>query len=391
MGADVFFCDIGTNHFKTIFDNIARLLSASKFESIFSKNDHVAVKLSFGEWGNLNYVKPQYVAVCVDELKKTGSKPFLTDTNTLYKGMRTEAVGHIANAVRNGFGYDGMQVPVIIADGIKGNNYIEVDVPGKPFSKVKIASDIYNSDAILCISHFKFHELVGFGGAIKNLGMGCAAKAGKIEMHSDIKPNINQRCLGCGKCAKLCKTHAISIDTNRYQINKEKCTGCGNCLLACTNGAIKTNWDTNGEAFQRKLVQYAFGAVKNKTGKCLYINFLTNITPVCDCVNYTPEPLMRDIGIIASTDPVACDMASVDIVNSEYFKNICTAEDKQDEGYINKLYPGVPWMEQLNYAEELGMGTKNYKINRLYNSKQQNRANVLSKISKKISSINVSE
>ncbi len=381
MNSEVFFCDIGTNHFKTIFDNIKSLLLAFDIGSIFHKDEHTAVKISFGEWGNLNYVRPQYVAACLEELKRVGSKPFLTDTNTLYKGMRTESVGHIANAVRNGFGYDGMQVPVIIADGIKGNNYVEVDVPGMPFSKVKVAADIYYADSILCISHFKFHELTGFGGTLKNLGMGCAAKAGKIEMHSDIKPTINQRCSGCGRCVKFCKPDAISLVENKYSINKEKCIGCGNCLLVCNNGAIKTNWDSNGETFQKKIVQYALGATRNKAGKCLYVNFLTNIAPVCDCVNYTPEPIMRDIGIVASTDPVACDMASIDIVNSNWQNDECKTENG---GCISKIYPKVPWMEQLSYAESLGLGTRHYNINKTNSSRQQKRINELSKISKKM-------
>lgn len=380
MESKVYFTDISSNHFRTIFDNLQNVLRAFGFQEYFQESEQVAVKLSFGEWGNLNYIRPQYIHTIVEMLKASGAVPFLTDTNTLYAGMRTNAPEHIRNAVRNGFGYEAVGAPVIIADGIKGNSYVQVDVEGEYVTKPKIASDIYYADGLVCVSHFKFHELAGFGGAIKNLGMGCAAKAGKIDMHSDTRPEINKRCKKCGKCLQACGPQAIRMEESQACIDKARCIGCGNCILVCNSHAIKVNWESKGEIFHKKLVEYAYGAAKNKAGKAVYVNFLTSIAPVCDCVNYTPAPLIRDIGIVLSEDPVACDLASIDICHKECLKAGLLQEEETEEGIIGKLYPDVPWRKQLEYAERMGMGSLSYQLVPVKGNMQQERRQMLSRI-----------
>lgn len=377
MKSKVYFCNTESNHYKTIFDNINSLLGAVDLSCIFSSKDHTAVKLSFGEWGNLNYIRPQYLKVILERLKQIDVLPFLTDTNTLYKGMRTNSINHIKNAVMNGFGYETMQTPVIIADGIKGQNYVEVKIDGDILSSVKIASDIYYADSLLCVSHFKLHDLAGFGAAMKNLGMGCAAKAGKMEQHSDLKPSINMRCVRCGECYKVCSSKAISI-SDKANIDESLCTGCGLCTLVCKHNSIKTNWDTKGSRFIYKLVEYAKGAIDNKKNKCLFINFMTNIAPVCDCVNYTPVPLIQDCGILISEDPVACDKACLDIF----------IERIQKQGHAASCHKNVQtilddketWQLQFKYAEKIGLGSTDYELITVNNNVKQIKINRLSNI-----------
>lgn len=374
MKSKVYFCDAKSGHFKTIFDNINSTMRATDLSNIFHSNDHTAIKLSFGEWGNLNYIRPQYLVSIVEELKRLNVMPFLTDTNTLYKGMRTNSINHIKNAIMNGFGYETMQTPIIIADGIMGQNYVEVPVNGEILSKAKIASDIYYADSLLCVSHFKLHDLAGFGAAIKNLGMGCAAKAGKIEQHSDIKPSINMRCVRCGKCYRVCNAKAISI-TDKANIDPDKCLGCGLCELVCSHNAIKTNWDTTGSRFLYKLVEYAKAAVDNKQGRCLFINFMTNIAPVCDCVNYTPAPMMEDCGILMSEDPVACDKACVDI----FIKNLeqQTHQLPYHKNVMKMLDSDETWHQQFEYAQKIGFGTTDYELVKINNDDKAIKINRL--------------
>lgn len=362
MISEVFFQGIHNGHFSTIYDNLKRLISYCPMESVFQRKEQIAVKISFGEFGNLNYIRPQYVKIFLESLRSIGTLPFLTDTCTLYKGKRNNAVEHLENAVNNGFGYDNLQTPLIIADGLKGNNYIHVKSKANNLTYLKIASDIYFADGILCLSHFKLHELTGFGGALKNLGMGCAAKAGKIAIHSDIVPTINKRCEGCGKCLIFCDTNAIVLKDKQASILSDVCIGCGNCTLVCPNEAIKINWDSKGERFTKKMVDYAEGVVRNKKKKSVFVNFLTNITPVCDCVNYTPQPILPDIGFVLSKDPVACDAASLDIIKNIWSNISNRSQEFAHRNSLSSIYPDIVWEDQLSYAETIGLGTTNYQL-----------------------------
>jgi uncharacterized Fe-S center protein len=368
MKAKVYFSTLETNHFHTIFDIINNSFLTFTFLEKIKKNNHVGIKIHFGEWGNLNYIRPQYLIPIIEQLKTKTDNIFLTDTNTLYAGMRKEAVNHIINGIKNGFGYSNTGVPIIIADGIKGNNYALVPVNGKHFSKVKIGSDIYYSDALVVLSHFKFHEIAEFGGAIKNLGMGCASKTGKYEIHSESVFTINRRCTACKKCMEFCPQNAISIFEKKATISREKCVMCGACFTICNHNAINLKWNSKKEIFIEKLIEYAKGAVQNKKDKVLYINFLTNIAEYCDCINYTPPPLINDIGVLVSEDPLACDKASLDLI---------LQNDKS--GKIVQLVSNEIIDSFYTYAEQIGLGVKEYELIDISQSNKASRKNKLAK------------
>jgi len=327
-----------------------KLLLHAGLDRVVSKNDMVAVKLHFGEKGNRGYVKPEYVNRVVKEVKDLGGRPFLTDSNTIYVGERSDALRHLAIAKTHGFDLESCGAPIIIADGLRGGSFVEVEIEQKHFRKVKIASAIYQADALIFVTHFKGHELGGFGGALKNIGMGCASRTGKYEIHEAVIPKIAlDKCTGCGVCATWCPAGAIKIVKEKIKIDSDKCIGCGECILYCNFGALSIEWSDLTKSEQERLIEYAFGVLKNK--KALFVNFLNFITRLCDCCATYAGPVVPDIGILASSDPVAIDEASVDLVNQVGKRDV-----------FRHLYPGTDWEFQLDYAEKLGMGTRDYEL-----------------------------
>ncbi|MDD5492149.1 MAG: DUF362 domain-containing protein [bacterium] len=336
---------------------LGELVLKSGLAGVIHKDDFTAIKIHFGEQGNIGYIKPQVIKPIVDLVKKQQAKPFLTDASTIYKGKRSDAVNHSLVAAEHGFTIKACGAPVIIADGLRGNSYQNVAVKGKHFSSVKIAQDIYYADSMVCLSHFKGHELSGFGGALKNLGMGCGAKAGKYEMHNSILPDIDPgKCTGCRVCFKWCPVQAISLVNKKAVIDPRKCIGCGDCILSCSFHAVQITWNETYTAVQEKIVEYAAGALANKKNKCLYVNFLNYITAYCDCYPSQPKdkPLIADIGIVASLDPVSIDQASADLVNQAAGRDL-----------FKKVWPSIDWSDQLRHAEWLDLGQREYAIERL--------------------------
>ncbi len=365
MASNVYFTDIRSRSEK---DNnqskIHKLLLQKEFSSIFSKNDLTAIKIHFGEKGNDAYINPTYVRVATDYLKRLGSKPFLTDTNTLYKGSRSNAVDHLVTAIENGFAYAVVGAPLIIADGLISRDFESVDINKKHLKTVKIAQTILNAQSMLVMSHFKGHEMSGFGGAIKNLAMGCAPVAGKMEQHSS-RPYIKtDLCIGCKSCAQVCPVEAITLSNKKATLDTKKCAGCGDCLFTCSTGAISLNWDTELPQFIERMTESALGAVHNKEGKVLYINFLLKISPECDCYGYADSPLVPDIGILASQDPIALDRACFDLVNAQTglinSQLSCNHEPGQDKFKGTHTY--VDGTLALSYGETIGLGTNNYNL-----------------------------
>jgi uncharacterized protein len=365
MNSKVYFADLRTNSERNMSDKIHSLLDQSGIKTQISKNDLVAVKLHFGEQGNTAFIRPIFIRDIINSITSLGSKPFLTDTNTLYRGERSQAVSHAAIALVHGFNYTAMAAPVIIADGLRGTDEIRIPINGKHFSEVMIGSAIIQADALLCVSHFKGHELSGFGGALKNLGMGCASREGKMKQHTDINPSIEKKeCTRCGRCMTQCPVKAIGISNKKVIINNCLCIGCAKCITLCSQGAIKINWDENTHLFQEKMIEYALGVSINKKKKMLFVNFLTDISPQCDCYGHSDQPIVPNIGILASIDPVAIDQASADLVNSQS-GNINSALKTNHEPYKDKfhdIYPAIDWKVQLNYAQQLGIGKKKYKL-----------------------------
>ena len=319
--------------------------------------DHVkarqflAIKMHFGEDGNEGYIKPEYAAQLVKIAREKTAFPFLTDASTIYAGQRADAYHHLLIAAKHGFTIDSCGCPIIIADGLRGDAEREVEVGLKHFDKVTIGRDIYYADNFIFLSHFKGHEVTGFGGALKNIGMGCASKSGKYAMHNTSKPKVKaEKCTACGTCVKWCKQNALKLVNKKITMDKNKCAGCGQCIVNCAFGVFNVNWNEDAGFVQEKIVEYAFGVLKNK--KSCYVNFLNNISKNCDCFGWLKNPpMMGDVGIIAGSDPVALDQASYDLVNKAFGNN-----------FFKKMHPDVNPEIQLEYAEKIGLGSRKYEL-----------------------------
>jgi uncharacterized protein len=364
MAAKVYFTDMRAGFNKSLLDKVERLFDYAGMSTFIGRKDLVALKLHFGEKGNTGYIRPQFLRRIVNKVKGLGGRPFLTDTNTLYFGSRSNAIDHLQTAIENGFAYAVVDAPLIIADGLAGKDYINVEINRKHFKVVKISSVAYHADAIIALTHFTGHEIAGFGGVLKNLGMGLGSRSGKQNMHSDVLPSINpDKCTGCGRCSEWCPAEAIRIKGKVSHIDEKKCIGCGECTVTCPEHAIAVNWKTEPNAIQEKIIEYAEGALKNKNGKCGFITFVTNVSPHCDCFGWSDAPLVKDIGILASRDPVAIDQACIDLVNKEIALPNTKLEGKTgSQDKFRSLYPDIDWQRQLAYAEEIGLGTRKYEL-----------------------------
>ncbi|MGQ9824371.1 MAG: DUF362 domain-containing protein [Desulfotomaculales bacterium] len=366
MAADVFFVDMRAKHKENLLDKLEKLFDRAGMNDLVAPKDLVAVKVHFGERGNTGFIRPQFVRRLVEKVKSLGGNPFLTDTNTLYVGSRANAVDHLQTAIENGFAYAVAGAPLIIADGLVGKDYVNVPVKLKHFEEVKIGSAIFHAHSLLVVSHFKGHEVVGFGGTLKNLGMGTGSRGGKQMMHSDILPAVNkEKCRGCAKCEPWCPAEAIAVnpETGRAQIDPQKCLGCGECTITCPHHAIAISWKTEPHVAQEKIVEFAVGALKNKEKKAGFFNFVLNVSPECDCAGWTDAPVVRDIGILASLDPVAIDQAAVDLVNKEEgLSGSRLAGCGEGVDKFGTLWPKANWERQLAYAQEVGLGSREYNL-----------------------------
>jgi uncharacterized Fe-S center protein len=362
----VYFVDMRSSTDGGVLDKLAVCMNKAGIHRIADESDLLAVKLHFGEKGSTASLGPAYVRTALDVMRDRGCFPFLTDTNTLYVGSRSDSVRHLRTAVEHGFTYGSMGVPTIIADGLKGGNYEIVRISGKHFDEVKVASDIARADALLVLTHVKGHELTGVGGSLKNLGMGCGSRAGKLAMHSDVRPYVSDRCIGCSKCVSWCPVGAISVAGKKASIATGTCIGCAECIVVCPVKAIRIEWDISGTLVQEKIVEYAAGVVKTKQKKVSYVNFIMDVSPQCDCYPFSDASIVPDVGILASHDPVAIDQASVDLINKQPgLEGTALAARRRGSDKFRGLYPDVDWRVQLKHAEAMGLGTRRYKIIRL--------------------------
>lgn len=333
---------------------------AKKAEKIFrkiglekhiEKDSFVVLKIHFGEQGNTGFIKPQWIVDIIHHIKSKTSRVFLTDSNTLYVGRRSNSVDHLQLAWEHGFTREAVGIPVIIADGLIGRDDDDVPVNLSHVKSAKIARVFLNSDVMVCLTHFTGHMVTGFGGTVKNMGMGCASRAGKLEQHSDLHPWIDSKvCEDCGVCLDYCPTQAIIRGEKGIFINEDKCIGCGECLVVCDVGAVKFRWDSDSVRIQEKMSEYAFSVGQHFKNKMGCLNFLLKITKDCDCMAKDNPPIVEDIGILGSPDPVALDKASVDLINQGNSRDILKV------GY------DVDWSVQLKHGAQIGLGNMDYEL-----------------------------
>jgi len=365
MESKVYFIDLRATYKENFLDKIGRLTDTAGLADTVKPRDLVGVKLHFGELGNTAFIRPVFIRKIIEVIKGAGGVPFLTDCNTVYAGSRSDTPNHLATASQNGFAYSVVNAPVVIADGLRGRSETTVAINQKRFKEVYIGSDIAEVDSLVSVAHFKGHELAGFGGTIKNIGMGCASRRGKLAQHSQLSPKVvAKKCIGCGECEDHCSQGAITLFEEKAVINAEKCIGCGECIIICPNNAVQIQWNQDIPVFLENMVEYAFGVLKGKKDKVLFINFIIDISPGCDCMPHNDAPIVRNIGVVASRDPVAIDQASVDLVNQEKgIPGSCLQVNTgQGEDKFKGIYPNIDWPLQLDYAQRLGMGSRNYKL-----------------------------
>ena len=362
--ANVYFTSFKTSNSENLIQKIKRLMKTAGIETIDFQNKYTAIKLHFGERGNLAYLRPNYARAVCDLVKELGGKPFLTDCNTLYVGGRKNALEHLDSAYQNGFNPFATGVQVIIADGLKGTDETIVPIDQKWVKEAKIGHALMDADVVISLTHFKGHESTGFGGALKNIGMGGGSRAGKMEQHCDSKPEVSEeKCRGCGTCQKICAHGALHLDEGKkMHIDTEKCVGCGRCIGMCPFDAIEPIWGQANDVLNEKIAEYSYAVIHGRPS--FHISLAIDISPVCDCCNWNDLPILGNIGMFASFDPVALDQACADACNAAQplpGSELAHAEHTHHDNFID-LHPDTDWKVCLKHAEEIGLGTREYEL-----------------------------
>ena len=368
MVSTVHFADMRAGHRENLFAKLLRLLEAAGVAATVGRGDLTAIKVHFGEKGGHAYIRPTFIRSIVGQVKTLGGRPFLTDSCTLYPGERKEAVSALACAVENGFAFAVVGAPLIMCDGLRGHSARRVEIGGELLPSVDIAEAILEADALIAVSHFKCHELTGFGGALKNLGMGCSSREGKLVQHSTVAPQVAEKyCTACAECLKACVHGAIAFIEGRARIDPETCAGCGRCISICEEKAIRIQWNEEAPLVMKKMAEYAKGALHGKEGKALFVNFVTQVSPACDCYGHSDAPIVPDLGILASTDPVALDQACADLVNGARGLPGTALQSGGEAGgdKFRGVHPEIDWEITLEHAEKLGLGSRRYQLIRL--------------------------
>ena len=366
MSSEVFFTDMHVKMGDSLLKKFDRLITKAGIDTIDFKDKFVAVKIHFGEVGNMAFLRQQYAKVLCDHIKAKGGRPFLTDSNTLYIGQRSNALDHLSAAYMNGYNPLATGVHTIIADGLRGVDCVEVPVAGGEYVKnAKIGSAIAQADIVISLTHFKGHVAAGFGGCLKNLGMGSGSRQGKMEMHSSGTPAINKKkCIGCGMCVRNCANDGVHVIDGKATIDESHCLGCGFCIAYCPKGAIMTKWNEAAGILNKKIAEYAKAVVDGKPA--FHINMLVDVSPDCDCDGGNDVPVIPDVGMFASFDPVAIDQACVDAANEQSVIAGSAADkvhSKDLDGDIFRvIHPETDWEAGLNHAQKLGLGSREYSL-----------------------------
>ena len=367
MASKVYFADLRADFHENLQQKLTRLMKTAGMGDIDFTDKYVAIKLHFGEPGNLAFLRPNWAKTVADFVKERGGKPFLTDCNTLYVGGRKNALDHLDSAMLNGFNPMTTGCQILIADGLKGNDEVEVPVAGGEYVKnAKIGRAVMDADVFISLTHFKGHEEAGFGGCLKNIGMGCGSRAGKMEQHNAGKPHVAEKlCIGCGQCRKICAHGAPIIENRKAHIDHDKCVGCGRCIAVCPKNAVQIHWDETTANLNRKIAEYTKAVVDGRP--CFHISLVIDVSPNCDCHPENDMAIVPNVGMFASFDPVALDMACVDAVNAQTPLRGSAVDDAGEEiehkhDHFQRIHPDTDWHSCLEHGEKIGIGTREYEL-----------------------------
>ena len=367
----VYFTDFRARTGEGLPAKLKRLMKKAGFASMDMEGKFVAIKMHFGELGNISYLRPNYAKAVADMVKEAGGIPFLTDCNTLYPGSRKNAIEHMYCAWENGFTPMTVGCPVIIGDGLKGTDDIAVPVKGGTYIKeAKIGRAIMDADIFISLTHFKGHETTGFGGTIKNIGMGCGSRAGKKDQHSNGKPTIDPEvCRGCKRCMRECANQGLEFDetTKKMHVNAENCVGCGRCLGACNFDAIRFVNDAATKELNCRMVEYAKAVVDGRPN--FHISLIVDVSPYCDCHGENDAPILPNVGMLTSFDPLALDQACADLClkqqplpNSVLSDNMKKADFCDHHDHFENTTVDSEYKSCLEHGEEIGLGSREYEL-----------------------------
>jgi uncharacterized Fe-S center protein len=367
--SEVYFTTFKTSYHENLLQKLHRLMKKAGFEAVDFTDKYAAIKIHFGEYGNLAFLRPNYAKVVADYVKELGGKPFLTDCNTLYVGSRKNALDHLETAYVNGFSPYQTGCHVIIGDGLKGTDEVLVPINGEYVKEAKIGQAIMDADIFISLTHFKGHEMAGFGGTLKNIGMGCGSRAGKMEQHCEGKPSVAQEpCVGCGACLKICAHGAPKVEAGKATINQDKCVGCGRCLAICPKDAIAADFSNTVAMLNKKMAEYSLAVCKDRP--CFHISLICDVSPNCDCHAENDIPIIPNVGMLASFDPVALDQACADLCNkmpvtegsilSENMKE--EHHNHEEHDHFHRTHPDTEWKSCIEHAVKIGLGTNEYEL-----------------------------
>lgn len=353
MKSDVYLVPAtGKDSAEIMAEKAKKVYLATGFNDGIAEDAFTALKIHFGEVGNTGHIKPPWLAGLIGEIRRKTKHAFLTDSNTLYMGQRSNSIDHLRLAWSHGFTPEATGLPVIIADGLIGRDKREPQSAQARTSSSKIASAILDADVLIGLAHVTGHVQTGLGAAIKNIGMGCASRAGKLEQHSVTRPRVDPKaCRDCGVCLPFCPETAIVQAESHVVIDPAKCVGCGECLVVCKYGAVKMRWDSDSRRLQEKMAEYAKRVLDHFKDKAVFVSFLIQVTKDCDCMSRSSKRIVEDAGILASLDPVAIDQAAADLI-------------VERGGGADPLRAGydIDWSAQLAHAERIGLGTTKYRL-----------------------------
>ena len=365
----VYFTDMRAKNGDNLLSKLQRLIKTAGIGTIDLQDKYVAIKMHFGEPGNLAFLRPNYAKAVADVVKELGGKPFLTDCNTLYVGGRKNALDHLDSANLNGFNPMTTGCQILIADGLKGTDEALVPVEGGTYVKeAKIGQAVMDADVFISLSHFKGHEAAGFGGAIKNIGMGCGSRAGKMEMHSAGKPHVlTDLCIGCHMCEKICAHDAPQFKDKKAYIDHDKCVGCGRCIGVCPRDAVAAASDESNDILNCKMAEYTKAVIEGRPN--FHISLVIDVSPYCGCHGENDAAIVPNVGMFASFDPVALDVACADAVNaqpvlsnSQLSEALEKDQEKHCHDHFHSIFPDTNWESAIEHAVKIGIGNREYEL-----------------------------